>query len=88
MCRNKKLHQLNFRTLRVKFVADRAQKTSLTKLVTIPPIKSTSQIPPLARWITVSRNLKEEAKDEPASGVGYEVIDLFAQKYIVVCRIG
>ena len=29
---------------------------------------------------TVSRNLKEEAKDEPASGVGYEVIDLFAQK--------
>ena len=29
---------------------------------------------------TVSRNLKEEAKDEPAPGVGYEVIDLFAQK--------
>ena len=43
-------------------------KTSLTKLVTIPPIKSTSQIPPLARWIIVSRNLKEEAKDEPALG--------------------
>ena len=29
---------------------------------------------------TVSRNLKEEAKDEPASGVGYEVFDLFVQK--------
>ena len=29
---------------------------------------------------TVSRNLKEEAKDEPAPGVGYEVIDLFVQK--------
>ena len=28
----------------------------------------------------VSRNLKEEAKDEPAPGVGYEFIDLFAQK--------
>ena len=50
-------------------------KTSLTKLVTIRPIKSTSQIPPRGRRITVSRNLKEEAKDEPVSGVGYEIID-------------
>ena len=45
----------------------------------IRPIKSTSQIPSRARWITVSRNLKEEAKDEPVSGVGYEIIDLLTK---------
>ena len=51
------------------------RKTSLTKLVANRPIKSTSQIPPRARRVTVFRNLKEEAKDEPVSGVGYEIID-------------
>ena len=49
-------------------------KTFLTKLVTIRPIKSTSQIPPRV-VLLFSRNLKEEAKDEPVSGVGYEIID-------------
>ena len=52
-------------------------KTFLTKLVTIRPIKSTSQVPPRA-VLSCSRNLKEEAKDEPVSGVGYEIIDLLA----------
>ena len=65
----------NFFEGRTRFVTDWAQETSLTKLVTYRPIKSTSQIPPRARRDTVFRNLKEEAKDEPVSGVGYEIID-------------
>ena len=54
----------------------------------IRPIKSTSQIPSRARWITVSRNLKEEAKDEPVSGVGYEIIDLLTQKQSRCSELG